>query len=691
MNSYTRIYDETEPDTCIKSKKLISDTIYTFDIETTSLFNYGDHYDVFDYSKLKEEYSNIDKIAITYIWQFGINDRVYYGRELYDFEKVLKQISDKNITKVIWVHNLSYEQGFLENILRHYTVTDMCARDVRKPISFYVKELNIIFRCSYMLTNMSLEKSAKEYTNVNKLDTLDYDSKIRTPLTKLTDKEMMYCEYDIICLYEIIKYYLNKYGHIAMIPLTATGEVRAELRHHIDFWYIKHQWELVPSPNMYLRLMACFQGGYTHANVLNVNKVHNNVKSYDISSSYPTVMCLEQFPATPFTYIDYDEYKTLDKEKYCIMFHVKLFDVKSKYYNNYISFSKCVNFREVKPKDIDELVYDNGRVQKAKMVEMWLTDVDLDIIQTNYHIGRIQYEAIYISEKRYLDIRVIQFILELYNNKTKLKNVSGSEDIYKKSKSYINSLYGMSVTNALKNSTCYSGGVWSKKELTIDFVRDILEKSKKSYSTLFFYAVGVWVTAYARRNLYKTILSSHEFDRDVIYCDTDSIKYKGDHDDIFQHYNEEVFQKYKKVCEKFSQLNVELFTPSDKNGNIHPLGIFDYEGEYQKFKTLGAKKYCYVDDSLHITVSGVSKKGACALKSIDDFKNGFEWGYKESGKLAHYYNEEQPHITVIDADGNEYRNTYDYGVVLQPTTYTLGVTDVYISLYENIQEKELRK
>lgn len=251
----------------------------------------------------------------------------------------------------------------------------------------------------------------------------------------------------------------------------------------------------------------------------------------------------------------------------------------------------------------------------------------------------------------------------------------------------------MSVTNPLKNSTEYIDNEWVKKELTMDFVNEVLEDTKKSFSTLFYYAVGVWVTAYARRNLYTTILYSHEFDRHVIYCDTDSIKYYGEYDYIFEEYNKKIYEKYEIVCKKLSQLYISDFEPVDKNGVKHPLGIFDYEGKYKKFKTLGAKKYCYVDDNdeLHITVSGVSKRGACALKSIDDFNDGFTWGYHESGKLTHFYNDEQSKVKIIDADGNIYINKYKYGIILQPTTYTLGIDELYQSLFEDMQEREERK
>ena len=108
--------------------KPVSDTIYVFDIETTSLFDFNGVYKTFDYSKDASFYDGIDKVSLCYIWMFGVNDKVYYGRELRDFEKVLLSISSPDCYKVIWCHNLSYEMCFLMNILEEkYTITDVCA------------------------------------------------------------------------------------------------------------------------------------------------------------------------------------------------------------------------------------------------------------------------------------------------------------------------------------------------------------------------------------------------------------------------------------------------------------------------------------------------------------------------------------------------------------------------------------
>ena len=229
---------------------------------------------------------------------------------------------------------------FLLNIfVDKYTIENMISRDIRKPISFDIKELNISFRCSYMLTNLSLEAAAKEYTSIKKLDSLEYDSMIRTPLTRLTMKEKQYCEYDILCVYEIIKHFREEYGHIANIPYTSTGIVRQELKKHVDYYYIRKMQNLVPDKKTYLRLWACFSGGYTHANILNACRVFKHINSYDISSSYPYTLVCERLPAGPFLKCPNNKFNTNKNRGYIAL--IRFIDVKHKMYNHYMQNSSA--------------------------------------------------------------------------------------------------------------------------------------------------------------------------------------------------------------------------------------------------------------------------------------------------------------------------------------------------------------
>ena len=42
-----------------------------------------------------------------------------------------------------------------------------------------------------------------------------------------------------------------------------------------------------------------------------------------------------------------------------------------------------------------------------------------------------------------------------------------------------------------------------------------------------------------------------QLDKDVIYCDTDSIKYVGDHDDVFRRYNMKVYERYQRCIDRY--------------------------------------------------------------------------------------------------------------------------------------------
>lgn len=708
--------------------KPISDTIYVLDIETTSLFNIEGKYKVFDYSLPADYYSNIDKVAVPYIWMFGVEDSVYYGREWRDFIKVLEGISSQDSYKVVWCHNLSYEMVFLMNLFDgKYTIENMCARTIKAPIEFRVKELNIIFRCSYMLTNLSLAAAAKEYTSLEKRSGEEFNYQMaRSPLTKLSDKELEYCEYDIRVVTAIIRHFLKEYDHIYNIPLTSTGIVRKKLRDTMDVWYIKAQQKLVPDRHIYLMLWQAFSGGFTHANILYSGRLVRNrdgspaeVECQDEASEYPTKMVTEKFPCGKFIRCDHKQYKDVKKRAaYSFLFKVEFRNVKSRFYTHFMQASKCLEYKQwLRKENKARVVFDNGRIVSCDKCTMVLTDVDFEIIKKNY---RCEYHILecYKAKKDYLDVRIIKLICQLYSNKTSLKGVEGKEVIYKRDKAMLNSLYGMCVTNPLKQSAEFDAGVWSSAQFSDEFIDKKLADMKKSYSTLMYFACGCWVTAYARRDI-ANILLDKQMDKDVVYSDTDSIfiRNREQHQDVFLTYNNVMIEKYRSVCEKYPDLQISDFMPADKKGVLHPMGFFEFDKLASEFITLGAKKYCYRDaesGELKITVAGVSKKGVSALKDeIGMFKKGFVWGYKESGKNTHfyreryldYYYEKDPESGNIekksvvkdnlmndfefkDVDGNIYKSSYKWALVLMPTTYTLGVTSEYDAVIKDVLRKE---
>lgn len=187
---------------------------------------------------------------------------------------------------------------------------------------------------------------------------------------------------------------------------------------------------------------------------------------------------------------------------------------------------------------------------------------------------------------------------------------------------------------------------------------------------------------YARFNLLSNLI---KLDNKTIYADTDSLKLEAGFDqNVIDEYNMKVLEKIKKVSNDL-KIPIEKFSPVDKDGNEHTIGLFDLDGEYKQFKTLGAKKYAYIDnnDELHITVSGVPKQASKALKNLDEFKNDFVFKYEDTGKNMIAYNENQNEFILTDYNGLEYKVTDKYGICILPTTYKLGISEEYFELITN--------
>lgn len=659
---------------------IVNDDIMCFDIETSSGFLHKDSDTLEPYlGKSKKYYEDCKKFAICYVWQFSINDNVFWGRTLEDFKDFLQELEYyEPHKKIVYIHNFSFEFQFLINVLQFDYVF---ARQARKPL--FGEWSTYQFRCSYFLTNMSLAVWAEQRKlKVKKLvGDLDY-TVLRTPKTKLTDTELAYCFNDVLVMYYGLLQYKEKYGHIIDIPFTQTGEVRKEVIDRMnvtsEYKYRKRCLKLIPETiEDYSLLCDCFMGGYTHSNAIHTNIVLEKIRSKDIASSYPTVMCLEKYPMTYFEEtIPCDDYFNNDKYSYIITFDVE--HLRSKRWNTWLSFSKCAKIKGYS--------LDNGRVLKADFAQLSLTNIDYEMFQLCYDFENLNIIDFRVSSNDYLSPTFVKYILELYGNKTTLKGIEEQEPLYMKSKQYVNSMYGMMVTKNITDTIEFEEDRWKKELLNENsFYTKIASEKKKLSKTFGAFQFGVWVTAYARRNLWQGILA---LDYNVVYCDTDSIKYIDCDSNFFNEYNEKIAEREN---ERADMLGIprEKFCPKDRNGVSHRLGIFDDDGQYQKFKTLGAKKYCYVDNDnkLHMTVSGVRKSAVSQLHNIEEFKDGTVFDVEHAQKLLMTYIDDMTPIVWNKGQYDEFYSKYQYGICAQPTTYSLGITDDYESILTMVQNK----
>ena len=153
--------------------KCTADTIYTCDTETSSYWILPDgRITGYDAKYSNEEYNEMVCGAVVYIWMLGINDEVIYGRDLHELPAALQKIREHAAEDIIvYVHNLAYDFQFFRNV---FDFSEVFARTQRKPM--YARAAGIEFRCSYMLTRLSLDSWGKQLNLEAKKQTglLDY-------------------------------------------------------------------------------------------------------------------------------------------------------------------------------------------------------------------------------------------------------------------------------------------------------------------------------------------------------------------------------------------------------------------------------------------------------------------------------------------------------------------------------------
>lgn len=642
--------------------------IFTFDIEVTSAWKYKNKLIPYEPGRPADFWNELDKYAIPYVWQCSFNDTVYYGRELQSFLQLLDDIP-KDLYCIFWVHNLAYEFQFLLNIM---TVANVFARAPHKPLKCSFMEYpNIEWRCSYMLTNMSLAQWGDQLGIQKLVGDLEY-TYMRTPETPLFDYEMDYCERDCIVVYRGILEHLKQYKDVWDIPLTSTGKIRRVVKKRVTSSkdYMKGVKRTIPrNAEEYKLLQTIFAGGYTHANRKYLGDTIRGTKRglihhVDIASSYPTILCAYKFPYNKWSYIgrQIPEYKYFEDRAYIIKLHFT--NIRCISWNTYISTSKSRG---------SGFVYDNGRLLAA--AELWYTCTEQDYITIchNYEWDSMESEGTYCCQKKYLPKIFVDYVLQLYHDKTALKGVDSVR--YAISKQYVNSLFGMCVTALFQSDVLFNADMpeqWQVGELDAQTVNEGLNNLRKWFNNKYFlsYSVGCWVTAYARRRLWECIEYT---DKDLLYTDTDSLFYLNDYD--FSWFNDDITERLRVACQH-QGIDFNLTRPTDPKGKAHPMGLLEAEEDCEAFRTLGAKKY--VEErkgKLYLTVAGVNKGAVKALKDIEDFREGFVFDKDNPHvrKLEHTYLSDMEPVTWPGG----YKSDFKFGINMRPTGYELSIPDVY--------------
>lgn len=202
--------------------------------------------------------------------------------------------------------------------------------------------------------------------------------------------------------------------------------------------------------------------------------VLKNIESKDECSAYPYVLVTFKFPMSKFRRCNIKRREDMSN-RFAYLMVVRFKNIKCKYLNHFISGSKC--------REIRGASYDNGRIYEAKELVMTLTDVDFYFILDTHKCDYI-IEEIYFAKYGFLPIQYINFVLDKYENKTKYKDDDTKKLQYQKEKNKFNGIYGMTVTNTIRDDVEYNDelGEWFESELSNDDIIEKLEgEEKKSF------------------------------------------------------------------------------------------------------------------------------------------------------------------------------------------------------------------
>lgn len=647
-----------------KNRKTYSTLPLSFDIETTSTMIDG------------------DKVAWCYHWQLGFGDNCYYGRYLKDVKFVFDDIAERFDGQYVicWIHNLSYEFSFLSEYIEF---EDIFATAPNHPIKCRYK--NIIFRCSYAFSNMSLYLLSKTYTITKKAKgDLDYDI-IRYPNTRLTKSERYYCYCDVKVLTEFWKRHILptyiEYKKRKWLPLTNTAKVRNDMQGRISNWkeYKKIYSSVYPTEDMYAVLRLCFYGGIVRANARYWSTLLYDVASRDRTSSYPAVQFQYLFPMGRFIKVNPKDIEKYEND-FCMIFKVQFVGLQCKAPVTIMPFDKA--------KTSNDVVLDNGRIYSASVVDIYCTDIDFNL-WTKFYSGKYKILECYISKKGRLCRFQIESLIDYYIGKMTLKGVKGMEEEYLKKKNMLNSNFGCCVQKHNDESLTYirDTGEWEKESI----------KYEQKQSEFLLYQVGVWITALARMELLKAVYSIWQYDlkhglaSGIVYLDTDSCKYLyrgGIYEHLFAKLDSEIEEKTKDACDYYGIKMTE---------EIKNLGKWDLETEekddsgnvvrmtYRSFKTLGSKRYIHNGEP---TISGLPVQGFkdfCKIKNItpeEAFTCGQYFPPEIINKLAMTYTTTNKHFNITN-DGETFV-TPSHFIHAQRVGFKLDISKSYRTFINDV-------
>ena len=532
----------------------------------------------------------------------------------------------KNYNTVCYFHNLKFDGEFILHYLlsngykfsntKESNTFDCLITDdgIFYSITVYFDKANkkykkVVFYDSLKKLPFKVSVIAKAFELEDSKGSIDYEE-YRPIGHVLTDEEKDYIVKDCRIVAQALKTQLDK----GLTKMTNASDALNGYKSIISKKMFEKWFPVLPL-HVDEDIRRAYKGGFVYVNPKYRGKRGLKGQTYDVNSLYPSRMYDE---VLPYGYPMYFEGEYEEDKNYPL--YIARIRCEFKLKKDHIPTVQLKNNRAFV--ETEYLTSSNGEI-----VEMTLTNVDLQMLLDHYDIPYIEYVNGYKFKG------VTGMFKEYIDYWSHIKETSTGA-LRALAKLMLNSLYGKFATNPKAR----------KKIPMLDhdnIVRYVLDEPELRDPV--YTAMGCFITAYARN---KTIRSAQKVYDRFIYADTDSLHLVGyDIPDI----------------------------------DIHPtkLGYWKHEGNFVDSVFIRAKTY--METMKHETSNTSLKKYATLMTQVDYIVKNDDTLYYETTQVTCAGMPDNIKETVtydtfksgMTFEGKLMPRRYAGGIVLEPTTFTI--------------------
>lgn len=533
---------------------MVSKRWYVADFETTSERFYNEH-------------------GYTKVWLWSICDSdaniIQDGTDIEQFLILARQLCGGTI----YFHNLKFDGSFIVDYLlsNSWKYYDKLDKTVEKGFTTLIddagswysidirfsKNRTIHIHDSLKLLPFKVKKIAEDFKLPILKGKIDYDD------YTISDETIAYIHNDVM----IVAMALSQIKAEGMSRMTTASCAYNQYTSTRNLDYLKLCFPELDIPFL-TEWRKAYRGGRSQVSPLYQGKVLHDVRRYDINSMYPYIMRHKSLPyGKPIPITKEGEFKFE-------LYHIRIgFTLKPGHLPSLLRKSAYFNGN------------DSYYVQTEDIEEMWISNIDLQLVRRNYDVYHYTFLDGYGFRTSMM--LFIDYVDKWYEKK---KTDKGAKKIV--DKLMLNSLYGKFGSNVLR-----------RRKYPIMF-EDILKYnlSEEEEGRHYYLPVAIAITSYAHLLLDDAIHMTGL--TKFVYCDTDSIHTLG--------------------------------TLPDDWIDSTQLGKFKLEAVESTSKYVRQKCYVYEDqDGISITCAGMpeEQKDSVIQQAGDDIWTIFDVGMKVGGKL----------------------------------------------------------